>query len=73
MAERPVTIYDVAERAGVSITTVSNALNQPGRVGAKTLERVTAVIDELGFTPKAAGARLVIQNGKIGSSRKKAM
>lgn len=50
----PTTIYDVAERAGVSITTVSNALNQPSRVSAKTLERVLAVVDELGFTPKAA-------------------
>lgn len=67
MAERPVTIYDVAERAGVSITTVSNALNQPGRVGAKTLERVTAVIDELGFTPKAAAVSQARKGvGRIG-------
>ncbi|GAA1711762.1 LacI family DNA-binding transcriptional regulator [Fodinicola feengrottensis] len=50
--ERP-TIYDVAARAGVSITTVSNALNKPQRVGAATLRRVLEVIDELGFTPKA--------------------
>lgn len=67
MAERPVTIYDVAERAGVSITTVSNALNQPSRVGAKTLERVTAVIDELGFTPKASAVSQARKGvGRIG-------
>jgi LacI family transcriptional regulator len=47
------TIYDVASRAGVSITTVSHALNKPHRVGAATLQRVLAAIDDLGFTPKA--------------------
>ena len=67
MADRAVTIYDVAERAGVSITTVSNALNQPSRVGAKTLERVNAVIDELGFTPKASAVSQARKGvGRIG-------
>lgn len=49
----PATIYDVAERAGVSISTVSLALNQPTRVAATTRQRVLSAIDELGFTPKA--------------------
>ncbi|MGW6282059.1 LacI family DNA-binding transcriptional regulator [Kribbella sp. NPDC055071] len=62
-----VTIYHVAERAGVSITTVSNALNRPDRVGAATLARVMAVIDELGFTPKeAAVSRARKGVGRIG-------
>jgi DNA-binding LacI/PurR family transcriptional regulator len=47
------TIYDVAERAGVSISTVSLALNAPRRVKAETLERVLAAIDELKFVPKS--------------------
>lgn len=47
------TIYDVAERAGVSISTVSLALNQPSRVAAATRERVLTAIDDLGFVPKA--------------------
>ncbi len=51
MAQRP-TIYDVAESAGVSISTVSLALNAPRRVKAETLERIHASIDELGFVPK---------------------
>jgi len=48
-----VTIYDVATRAGVSISTVSQTLNRPERVNAATRERVLDAIDELGFVPKA--------------------
>ncbi|MFD4638070.1 LacI family DNA-binding transcriptional regulator [Lentzea sp. NPDC058436] len=65
--DRHVTIYDVASRAGVSITTVSNVLNRPGRVGAATLRKVLAVIDELGFTPKAAAVSQARKGvGRIG-------
>ncbi len=64
---RSVTIYDVAEHAGVSIATVSHALNKPARVAPATLERVLAVIDELGFTPKAmAVSRARKGVGRIG-------
>ncbi len=48
-----VTIYDVAKQAGVSISTVSLALNNPSRVGATTLERVMRAVDDLGFVPKS--------------------
>lgn len=54
MAGRRVTIYDVAERAGVSIATVSQTLNRPQRVNAATRDRVLQTIDELGFVPKAS-------------------
>ena len=47
-----VTIYEVAERAGVSISTVSNVLNKPDRVSAATRQRVLAAVDGLGFVPK---------------------
>ena len=53
---RDATIYDVAARAGVSISTVSLSLNRPGRVGVTTRERVMAAVAELGFVPKAAAA-----------------
>jgi DNA-binding LacI/PurR family transcriptional regulator len=46
------TIYDVATRAGVSISTVSLALNAPGRVRPTTLSRILSAADELGYTPK---------------------
>ncbi len=52
MAER-VTIYDVAKAAGVSISTVSLALNAPHRVAAATREKVLRAVDRLGFEPKA--------------------
>jgi LacI family transcriptional regulator len=45
------TIYDVAKRAGVSITTVSRVLNAPDRVNISTRSRVLDVIDELNFVP----------------------
>lgn len=50
------TIYDVAEHAGVSISTVSLALNKPERVAKKTLHKVLAAVEELGFVPKAEAA-----------------
>ena len=53
-----VTIYEVANEAGVSIATVSHVLNRPERVGAATRERVLNVMDELGFTPKPTAVTL---------------
>ena len=61
------TIYDVAKHAGVSITTVSRMLNDPGRVNSETRERVLAAVDALGFMPKAeARARALRRTGRIG-------
>ncbi|MEU4725640.1 LacI family DNA-binding transcriptional regulator [Nonomuraea dietziae] len=51
MAGRP-TIYDVATAAGVSISTVSLALNTPARVSQATRLKVLAATDALGFVPK---------------------
>jgi Transcriptional regulators len=61
------TIYDVADHAGVSITTVSRMLNDSDKVNAETRKRILAAIDALGFVPKAeARARAMQQNGRIG-------
>ncbi|PPF62456.1 LacI family transcriptional regulator [Clavibacter michiganensis] len=43
------TIYDVATLAGVSASTVSRALNQPGRINVNTVGRVQQAADELGY------------------------
>ena len=43
------TLVDVAAAAGVSRQTVSNVLNNPGRVAPETAERVTREIERLGF------------------------
>lgn len=61
------TIYDVAECAGVSITTVSRVLNTPNKVNSKTREKILTAIDTLGYVPKAeARARAMQQTGRIG-------
>jgi DNA-binding LacI/PurR family transcriptional regulator len=59
MDDKPITIEDVARRAGVSISTVSNALNsRPERMRKETLDRIQAVIAELGFQPNRAARQL---------------
>ncbi len=54
-ADPAVTIYEVAARAGVSISTVSHALNRPDRVAEDTRRRVLESADQLGFTPRGRG------------------
>ncbi|MHA7210137.1 LacI family DNA-binding transcriptional regulator [Arthrobacter sp. MDT1-65] len=49
---------DVARVAGVSLGTVSHVLNKPQIVSAKTIARVTAAIDELGFVRNDAARSL---------------
>ena len=62
-----VTVYEVAAKAGVSISTISRVLNAPEKVNPATRERVMAAIDELGFVPKAeAAARSRKKHGRIG-------
>jgi DNA-binding LacI/PurR family transcriptional regulator len=45
------TISKVAERAGVSRTTVSHVINHPQRISKSLRERVQVAIDELGYSP----------------------
>jgi LacI family transcriptional regulator len=45
------TVYDVAERSGVSIATVSRVYRTPDSVRAATRERVLAAARELGYVP----------------------
>lgn len=52
MAKGP-TVYDVAERAGVSIATVSFTFRQPKKVRASTRELVLAAARDLGYIPSA--------------------
>src|SRR4051812_9274393 len=50
---RPVGIKDVAAAAGVSITTVSHALNGKGRLTPATRERVQKLAARMGYQPSA--------------------
>ncbi len=44
-------IYDIAEKSGVSIATVSRVLNNADNVRAQTRERVLQVMKEAGYSP----------------------
>ncbi|MDT0445919.1 LacI family DNA-binding transcriptional regulator [Streptomyces johnsoniae] len=57
-------IRDVAAAAGVSITTVSDALNGKGRLPDTTRRHVRSVADRLGYRPSAAARTL--RTGKSG-------
>lgn len=52
------TIFDVAERAGVSIKTVSRVINNQQYVSAATAERVRNAAAELDFMPNPAARHL---------------
>jgi LacI family transcriptional regulator len=54
----PPTLADVAERAGVSRQTVSNAVNNPELLRPDTLVRVQDAISELGYSPNRAARHL---------------
>ena len=51
-------IRDVAQRAGVSVGTVSNVLNKPDEVSPESLARVQKAIDELGYVRNDAARQL---------------
>ncbi|MBC7152145.1 MAG: LacI family DNA-binding transcriptional regulator [Rhizobium sp.] len=53
------TIHDVAHAAGVSISTVSKALNDTGRMRPETRERIRKIADELQFRPNALARSLL--------------
>lgn len=52
------TIYDVARRAGVSIATVSRAVNNHDGLRPQTRARVLAAVEELGYSPDATARGL---------------
>lgn len=57
MGSRP-TINDVAAAAGVSVATVSKAVNGRYGVAAATIERVRRVADELGYEPSLVASSM---------------
>ena len=52
------TIEMVARHCGVSRQTISNAINAPERLRPATLQKVLAVIDEMGYRPSHAARSL---------------
>nr|WP_314843949.1 LacI family DNA-binding transcriptional regulator [uncultured Microbacterium sp.] len=55
---RRATVYDVADRAGVSIATVSRVLRSPDAVRPTTRERVRDAVAELGYVPSGSARGL---------------
>ena len=58
-------ITDVAQRAGVSVTTVSMVLRGKGRISPATAERVQQAIRELDYVPNSAAANLRSQHSNL--------
>jgi LacI family transcriptional regulator len=63
--ERRVTLRVVADTVGVSVATVSRALNADPQISTGTRERVVAVADELGYVPDAAARSLAIRRSRV--------
>lgn len=62
---RKVTIRDVAAAAGVSVTTVSHALNDKGKIDPSTRARVLKAAEELGY--RASRAARALRSGRTGT------
>lgn len=59
------TIKDVAERAGVSVATVSRAMNSKDTVSERTRRRVYRVMKELNYQPNAMARALQMKRSNI--------
>ncbi|HZG85891.1 LacI family DNA-binding transcriptional regulator [Paenibacillus sp.] len=53
------TIYDVAKEAGVSIATVSNAINGKGKVSKKRREQIFKIMEKLNYQPSVIASALM--------------
>lgn len=56
--QKEITIYDLADRLGISATTVSRALNNNPRINNKTREKVHKLAEELGYRHNILAANL---------------
>lgn len=60
------TLKDIAEKAGVSMMTVSNVINgKHNRVSAKTIEKVNNIIAECGYVPNLSARSLTNKTSNI--------
>lgn len=59
------TLRDVAERAGVTVTTVSRMLNGRVKVSAQTREKIEAAMRELGYRPNEMARALAKKSSNL--------
>ncbi|EHK66023.1 LacI family DNA-binding transcriptional regulator [Achromobacter arsenitoxydans] len=62
--QKSITLHDVAREAGVSLITASRALSNPDRVSDKTVARVQAVADAIGYIPNLLAGGLKSRRSK---------
>ncbi|MFN2340662.1 MAG: LacI family DNA-binding transcriptional regulator [Halanaerobium sp.] len=61
MVKKKINIYDVAEKAGVGIGTVSRVLNNSNKVKEETREKILEVMQELNYRPNKVAQNLAKQ------------
>lgn len=61
--KREPSLKEVAEKAKVSVATVSRALNYPDKVDPTTLSRINKIIKEVNYKPNRVAQRLRIKEG----------
>jgi DNA-binding LacI/PurR family transcriptional regulator len=59
------TITDVAKRAGVSVSTVSYAVNGTRPISEETRQRIFAAMEELGYKPNALARGLASKRSRV--------
>lgn len=59
MKKSDLNIYDIAREAGVSIATVSRAINRPEKVKPATMDKIQSIIKKANYTPNALAQSLV--------------
>lgn len=60
------TLKDIAEKAGVSMMTVSNVINgKHNRVSAATIEKVTSIVQEFHYVPNLSARSLTAKSSHI--------
>ena len=62
--KKNISLKDVAKKAGVSVATVSRALNYPEKVDRDTLNRINKIIKEFKYKPNRVAQRLRRRGGQ---------
>lgn len=58
------TIYDIAEKANVSISTVSRVINGSDSVSKKTKKKIQKIIEQMNYIPNSVARSLVQKKTK---------
>ena len=61
----PVTVKDIARKAGVSHSTVSRALHGSTLIAPETIERIQQIAGEMGYSPSAAARALKTNRSQV--------